>query len=108
MADEKNAVITTFASSSATTLTQQFGPKIWKAPELPVERLPDNHPVYNLLGRLASDWSHVEHTLDTIIWANAPRLFRALANPACSPPQSSFSLLPAILPLATVKVSQPA
>jgi hypothetical protein len=71
MADQKNPVTIAIASSSASTLTQAFGPQIWKAPELPVERLPDDHPVYNLLGRLASDWSHVEHTLDTIIWALA-------------------------------------
>ncbi len=69
--DNKNTVITTITGSTAATLTEAFGPQIWKAPELPVARLPDDHPVYNLLGRLASDWSHVEHTLDTIIWALA-------------------------------------
>jgi hypothetical protein len=29
---------------------------------------PDGHPIYALVGRVASGWSHVEHTLDEIIW----------------------------------------
>jgi hypothetical protein len=58
-------------STTSTSLTESFGPNIWKAPELPIERPPPEHPVYNLVGQIASDWSHVEHTLDTIIWALA-------------------------------------
>jgi len=30
--------------------------------------LPDNHPFYILVGRVASEWAHLEHALDTIIW----------------------------------------
>jgi hypothetical protein len=30
--------------------------------------LPDDHAVYTLVGRVSSDWSHLEHTLDLIIW----------------------------------------
>ncbi|SIO61531.1 hypothetical protein SAMN05443247_08858 [Bradyrhizobium erythrophlei] len=29
---------------------------------------PDGHPIYALVGKVASDWAHVEHTLDVIIW----------------------------------------
>jgi len=31
-------------------------------------RPPDDHPVYAKIGRVASDWSHVEHLLDLLIW----------------------------------------
>jgi hypothetical protein len=30
--------------------------------------LPADHPMHNLVGRVASEWSHVEHFLDVIIW----------------------------------------
>jgi hypothetical protein len=30
--------------------------------------LPDDHPFYNMVGRVASEWSHLEHVLDQIIW----------------------------------------
>jgi hypothetical protein len=33
-----------------------------------VEVAPDNHPIYTLVGRAASAWAHLEHTLDLIIW----------------------------------------
>jgi hypothetical protein len=28
--------------------------------------LPKNHPIYHLIGRVASDWSCLEHALDSI------------------------------------------
>lgn len=31
-------------------------------------RPPDDHPIYSKIGRVVSDWSHVEHVLDLIIW----------------------------------------
>lgn len=31
-------------------------------------RLPPDHPMQALVGRVANDWSHVEHILDVIIW----------------------------------------
>jgi len=34
-----------------------------------VTPLPKDHPLYKMVGRVASEWSHVEHRLDTIIWA---------------------------------------
>ena len=30
--------------------------------------LPDDHPFYANVGRVASEWAHAEHTLDLIIW----------------------------------------
>lgn len=32
------------------------------------DRLPEDHPFYAMVGRVASEWSHVEHSLDLIIW----------------------------------------
>jgi hypothetical protein len=29
---------------------------------------PDDHPIYARVGKVASDWAHVEHALDVIIW----------------------------------------
>jgi hypothetical protein len=33
-----------------------------------VQRPPADHPIYALIGKVASSWSHLEHTLDLIIW----------------------------------------
>jgi len=33
--------------------------------------LPEKHPFYELVGRVASEWAHVEHALDVTIWALA-------------------------------------
>jgi hypothetical protein len=30
--------------------------------------LPEDHPFYALVGRVASEWAHLEHILDTTIW----------------------------------------
>ena len=30
--------------------------------------LPENHAIYSVIGRIASEWSHLEHLLDLIIW----------------------------------------
>lgn len=30
--------------------------------------LPDDHPFYALIGRVAAEWARLEHTLDEIIW----------------------------------------
>jgi hypothetical protein len=32
-----------------------------------VKALPEDHKIYSLVGRIASDWAHVEHTLDLAI-----------------------------------------
>lgn len=31
-------------------------------------RPPHDHEIYNLIGRVSSEWAHLEHTLDQIIW----------------------------------------
>ncbi|HEY0104490.1 MAG TPA: hypothetical protein VGB91_00290 [Rhizomicrobium sp.] len=33
--------------------------------------LPDSHPFYGWVGQVASEWSHLEHILDGIIWSLA-------------------------------------
>lgn len=33
-----------------------------------VERLPDDHQFYALIGRVAAEWAHLEHVLDLTIW----------------------------------------
>jgi hypothetical protein len=33
-----------------------------------LQRLPDDHPAFALIGRVAAEWSYLEHTLDRIIW----------------------------------------
>src|SRR5580700_5640440 len=30
--------------------------------------LPEEHPFYSVVGRVASEWSHLEHILDLTIW----------------------------------------
>jgi hypothetical protein len=34
-------------------------------------RPPENHEVYNLIGRVSSEWAYLEHMLDLIIWEMA-------------------------------------
>lgn len=31
-------------------------------------KAPDDHKIYSLVGRVASDWAHVEHLFDEMIW----------------------------------------
>lgn len=31
-------------------------------------RPPDDHPMYTAIGRVASEWAHLEHILDMVIW----------------------------------------
>lgn len=35
---------------------------------------PDDHPIYHFIGRVAAEWSRLEHALDRIIWALADTL----------------------------------
>lgn len=56
-----------FITTSSSTATLTLGGDIWKATELPPRPPPDN-PIYPLVGQIASNWSHVEHTLDILIW----------------------------------------
>jgi hypothetical protein len=34
----------------------------------PPPKLPEEHPFYTLVGRVASEWAHLEHILDATIW----------------------------------------
>jgi hypothetical protein len=62
MADEERSGFVTIVSSTSTASTHM--PVLqWK-----VEPLPSDHRVYTLIGNVASEWSHLEHTLDLIIW----------------------------------------
>ncbi len=44
----------------------KYGPIVPGRPVL--EIAPPQHPIYSLIGRVASAWAHLEHTLDLIIW----------------------------------------
>jgi hypothetical protein len=47
-----------------TSLELQSGADHWSL-HVP---LPDDHAFYAMVGRVASEWAHVEHLLDTMIW----------------------------------------
>jgi hypothetical protein len=61
-----SAPTVTIASSTSTAATALLPIARWSTAPLP----PD-HKAYSLIGQVASDWSHLEHTLDLIIWALA-------------------------------------
>src|SRR5262245_50287134 len=50
--------------SSSSSATVVLGSVVRIGPEKP----PPEHPIYSYVGRVASEWAHVEHTLDQIIW----------------------------------------
>jgi hypothetical protein len=73
MTDEKNyrgvrilSIPIGSSTATAATITSTFGDGAWKLATFP-ERPPADHPVYALVGRLANDWAHVDHTLDILI-----------------------------------------
>ena len=63
-------------SSTAASLTTfgialgRYTPAVQERPPTKpiVEIAPPDHPIYSLVGRVASGWAHLEHTLDLIIW----------------------------------------
>lgn len=55
MAQANLSGISTTVSSSSTTISLH-------AP------MPDNHPMLSVVGQIANQWAHIEHTLDTIVW----------------------------------------
>jgi len=56
-------------ATSFTTLSITCGTSVLSIPEKPLVQIPPaEHPVYRLIGRVAAAWSHLEHTLDLIIW----------------------------------------
>ena len=76
--DPKEFLTLTTTSSTAASLTTlglslgQYSIAVPPKPPEPqkpsIEIAPDDHPVYSLVGRAASAWAHLEHTLDLIIW----------------------------------------
>jgi len=65
---KKYTAFTISPALSGSTATTIFGADFWKTPNPPVEVPAPDHPIYAYVGRIASDWAHVEHTLDLIIW----------------------------------------
>lgn len=63
-------VVSTAAALVASAASVQGVGRAFKRP-------PDDHPIYSLVGRVSSEWAHLEHTLDQIIWnlagLDAPR-----------------------------------
>jgi hypothetical protein len=56
------------------------GPAILGTPALQSFRpLPEDHIFYGMVGRVASEWAHLEHALDLIIWELAGGQQSALA-----------------------------
>jgi hypothetical protein len=53
--------------SSTSVATTVFGSKIWRSTELP-NQPPPEHPIYSLVGQVASSWAHIDHLLDITIW----------------------------------------
>ena len=57
----------TVAVSSTATATVMYGGIIWKSANLPSQPPPE-HPIYSLVGQVASSWAHIDHLLDILIW----------------------------------------
>jgi hypothetical protein len=60
MTDDKPAP--TMEGKVTARLTMSGTLSVFRKPE-------DNHPIYALIGRVASEWAHMEHRLDEIIWS---------------------------------------
>ncbi|MEX0802024.1 MAG: hypothetical protein WD688_01695 [Candidatus Binatia bacterium] len=82
------------STSTATEIFPTAETKPW------LTGLPDDHNIYNLIGRVASDWAHVEHLFDLIIWK---MLGTDSARGACVTAQvmSAFGRCKAIVALLT-------
>jgi hypothetical protein len=60
---------TTIVSSTGTATLGYYGlGPATLLQELKAIKAPDDHPIYSLVGRVASDWAHVEHLFDEMIW----------------------------------------
>jgi hypothetical protein len=74
--DQKSPkTITTIVSSTATTsdLLEYYAVQDALGIKRPFvirqsERPPETHAIYSFVGQVASEWAHLEHTLDIIIW----------------------------------------
>lgn len=72
--DPKIPIVRPFSFPAPTTLvsttasaTTTFGGEIWFTTDLPRQPPPD-HPIYSLVGQVASSWAHIDHLLDILIW----------------------------------------
>lgn len=67
MAEEKDeAFPITVAKTVSNTL--QVYPSLNLVTVETFKRLPEDSPIYGLVGQVASDWAYLEHVLDLIIW----------------------------------------
>src|SRR5690348_14772918 len=74
MADDPSRValisVQTSTAASLTTLAISLGSivDVGTISTSVLQIPPRGHPVYELVGKVAASWSHLEHTLDLIIW----------------------------------------
>jgi hypothetical protein len=54
--------------SSTGTASVVLGFNLFDTATKPPEKPAEDHKIYSLIGRVANDWAHVEHTLDLLIW----------------------------------------
>jgi hypothetical protein len=53
-------------AASTSAVAGVYAPIVVQPPAVTIA--PPGHPIYALIGRAASAWAHLEHTLDLIIW----------------------------------------
>jgi hypothetical protein len=73
MPDKKDTISIAVSSTAASTIAAFSGRGYGVGPGYVSGQdqliiAPDDHPIYAKVGKVASDWAHVEHTLDMIIW----------------------------------------
>ena len=51
---------------STSSVAGVYAPIVVQPPAITIA--PPDHPIYTLVGRAASAWAHLDHTLDLIIW----------------------------------------
>jgi hypothetical protein len=67
----------------------------------PFGPLPDDHPFYQMVGRVAAEWAHLEHVLDEAIWDLAG-LTPASGSCITAELRGTYARYKAILTLGTV------
>jgi hypothetical protein len=69
MPEKKETIIAVSSTTATTTVTAFSGVGLeFSVVKDQLVIAPDDHPVYAKVGKVASDWAHVEHALDIIIW----------------------------------------
>lgn len=59
--------VSTIVSSSATA-TVLFGGEFLRYNPTQIQKPAEDHKIYSLVGRVCSEWAHLEHILDETIW----------------------------------------